>query len=147
MIASISWPQSALNFFLNRIWFVKVVPKYLNSSTLSKVLLSIWRYALMWLIKSLHEVAEDALTATRDLFVCVQCMNYVTADRMITIWIIIGNKILWLTEQTFWASNKRTNRSTPYAAKGLVNAKNHKEPTKLSCFQESGVLYFQTGGK
>ena len=36
MIANIPWLQSALNFFLNRILICKVVPKYLNCSTLSK---------------------------------------------------------------------------------------------------------------
>ena len=51
MIASISWPQSVLNFFRNKFWFVKVVPKYLNSSTFSKVLLSIltlWFRPAFW---------------------------------------------------------------------------------------------------
>jgi len=46
MIASIPWLQSALSFFLNRILIVKVVPKYVNSSTLSKELLSIF---ILWL--------------------------------------------------------------------------------------------------
>jgi len=46
MIASIPWIQSGLNYFLNRIWFVKLVPKYLKPSTLSKVLLSVF---ILWL--------------------------------------------------------------------------------------------------
>jgi len=51
MIASIPWLQSALNFFLNRFWFVKVVSKYLNSSTHSKHLLSsfiLWLRPAFW---------------------------------------------------------------------------------------------------
>jgi len=50
MVASISWPQSALYYFRNR-RFVKVVPKYLTSSTLSIVLLSIltlWIRPAFW---------------------------------------------------------------------------------------------------
>jgi len=47
----------------------------------------------MWFIKSLNEDAEDAERATRGLFVCIQCMNYVTSDMMKSIWIIIGNKL------------------------------------------------------
>jgi hypothetical protein len=39
MLANIPWLQSALNFLLNRIYIVKVVPKYLNSSTLSEEIL------------------------------------------------------------------------------------------------------------
>ena len=46
MIASIPWLQSALNFFLNNSWFIRVVPKYLNCSTLSKKLLTIF---ILWL--------------------------------------------------------------------------------------------------
>ena len=46
MIESILWLQSALYFFLNRIWFVKVVPKYFNCSILSEELLSIF---ILWL--------------------------------------------------------------------------------------------------
>ena len=41
MIASIPWLHSALNFYLDTI-LIYVVPKYLNSSTLSKELLSIF---------------------------------------------------------------------------------------------------------
>ena len=44
--ASIPWLQSALYFFQNRIWFVKLVPKYLNSSILSNELLSV---LILWL--------------------------------------------------------------------------------------------------
>jgi hypothetical protein len=35
-IESIPWLQSALNFFMNGKFILRVVPKYLNSSTLSK---------------------------------------------------------------------------------------------------------------
>ena len=51
MIASIPWLQSALNFFLNIILIIKVVPKYLNSPTFSKDLLSIfilWLHPALW---------------------------------------------------------------------------------------------------
>jgi hypothetical protein len=51
MIANILWLQSTLNFFLNRILTIKVVPKYLKPATLSKELLSIfilWPRAAFW---------------------------------------------------------------------------------------------------
>ena len=51
MLASITWLQSVLNFFPSRILTVKFAPKYLNSSTLSKELLSnfvLWFRLAFW---------------------------------------------------------------------------------------------------
>jgi len=62
MVASISWPQSAIEF-----WFVKVVPKYLNSSTLSKVLLSIltlWIRPAFWFRDMTMYLVLSALTSS-----------------------------------------------------------------------------------
>jgi len=42
MIASIPWLNLLLISFWIEFWYVKVVPKYLNSSTLSKKLLPIF---------------------------------------------------------------------------------------------------------
>ena len=50
MLASIPWLQSALNFLPDRILILKVVPKYLNSSTISKELLSVFENGVLWRI-------------------------------------------------------------------------------------------------
>jgi hypothetical protein len=50
MIASIAWLHSAPNSWI-KVWFVMVFPKYLNSSTLSKLLLSVfvlWLLPVLW---------------------------------------------------------------------------------------------------
>jgi hypothetical protein len=43
MIANIPWLQSALNFFMNGIWYVRVVPKYLNCPTIWKNILPVFK--------------------------------------------------------------------------------------------------------
>jgi hypothetical protein len=62
MVVGIPWLQSALNFFLNRIWFFKAVPKYLNPSTLSKDLLSIF---ILWLHPALDIAVRYVTEAER----------------------------------------------------------------------------------
>jgi hypothetical protein len=42
MVASINSIQSSLNFLLNQIWFVTVIPKYLNCDTFSNYLFAIF---------------------------------------------------------------------------------------------------------
>jgi hypothetical protein len=51
MVASITGIQSLLNFLLNEVYFVIVVPKYLNCTTFSKHLLAIlmsWFFPAIW---------------------------------------------------------------------------------------------------
>jgi len=69
-----SLPSIYVNFFLNRILFVNVVPKYLNSSTLSMDLLSIFvlwfhpafwsRDIIMYLVLSTFTSSPISLVAT-----------------------------------------------------------------------------------
>jgi hypothetical protein len=44
MVASIARIRSALNFLLNKFWFVTVVPKYLNCATFSNNILAIFMF-------------------------------------------------------------------------------------------------------
>ena len=100
--ASIPWFQSDLSFFRIQFWFVKDVTKYLNTSTLSNELLSVYilwlrpaswsRYMIMYLVLSAFMFSSVSLLATRSF--CVFIYNMYASAQYINI-ISINQKLMW----------------------------------------------------